>query len=385
MTPGVELALEVHDVERDVELGGDPPGVVRSVRGAAALLELGVAVGDIVEAHPDADDLVALPVQDRRRDRRIHASGHRHEDPAHAGTPWPSGSARTAIVPIRIEAMTRGTTSQAVATSSSVVVRPSERRRAPRASSSGIAHRGQDVADLGRAGRAGRPDRARDPFEVEATSRRRAVRVGAHQRQQTRESVGRMAGEFRAGHGEDGRREPVALRVSRATVAGRACAGEVVGGRQTDGARDVLGARPDDGAPASRRAAGPGGAFRASPTAPRHPWDPRTCAHRATRGPPRASGHRVSRYGAAWTASTWSRIPLRAWTISAIRAIGWIGADLVVGEHHGHEDRPVRDRRLQLVRIDPPVAVHRAVRRSRTRTSRGSAACARRRGARPTR
>ena len=135
--PGIELALEVHDVERDIELGGYAARVVGGIRRAAALLDLGVAVGDVVQAHPDADDLVALSVQDRGRHGRIHAAGHRDEDAAHAGTPWPSGSAAIAIVPIRIDAMTRGTTSHAVAISSSVVVRPSDRRRAPRASSSG--------------------------------------------------------------------------------------------------------------------------------------------------------------------------------------------------------------------------------------------------------
>ena len=79
---GVELALEVHHVERDAELRRDAPGVVGRVERAAALLELGVAVGDVVEAHPDADDLVALLVEERRRDGRIHPAGHRDEDPA---------------------------------------------------------------------------------------------------------------------------------------------------------------------------------------------------------------------------------------------------------------------------------------------------------------
>ena len=40
MHAGRELALEVHDVERDAELRRDAPGVVGRVRGAAALLEL---------------------------------------------------------------------------------------------------------------------------------------------------------------------------------------------------------------------------------------------------------------------------------------------------------------------------------------------------------
>ena len=134
---GIELALEVHDVERDVELGGDPPGVVRGIERAAALLDLGVRVGDIVQPHPDAHDLVSGLVQERRRDRRVDAARHGDEDPAHAGTPWPRGSAATIAAPTRIDATTRGTISQAVAISSSVVVRPSDRRRAPRASSSG--------------------------------------------------------------------------------------------------------------------------------------------------------------------------------------------------------------------------------------------------------
>ena len=134
---GVELALEVHDVERDVELRGHAAGVVGGIERAAALLELRVRIGDVVQAHPDADDLVARLVQQRRRDGRVDPARHRDEDPAHAGTPCPSGSAATAAAPRRMEATTRGTTSQAVAISSSVVVRPSDSRSAPRASSSG--------------------------------------------------------------------------------------------------------------------------------------------------------------------------------------------------------------------------------------------------------
>ena len=134
---GIELALEVHDVERDSELGGDPPGVIGRVERATALLELRVGIGDVVETHPDADGFVTLACDERGGDRRIHSPGHRHEDPAHTPTPWPSGSAATATEPTRIEAMTRGTISVAVSISASVVVRPSDKRRAPRASSSG--------------------------------------------------------------------------------------------------------------------------------------------------------------------------------------------------------------------------------------------------------
>ncbi len=134
---GIEFALEVHDVERDAELGRDPPRVVGGVERAAALLELGVRVGDVVEPHPDPDHVVALAVQERRRDRGVHPARHRDQDPTHAGTPSPNGSAATTALPSRIDAMTRGTTSQATATSSSEVVRPSDSRSAPRASSSG--------------------------------------------------------------------------------------------------------------------------------------------------------------------------------------------------------------------------------------------------------
>ena len=113
---GIELPLEVHHVERDAELAGDPAGVIGGVERAAALLELGVRVGYVVQAHPHADDLVALGVQDRRRDRGIDPAGHRDQDPAQTPTPWPSGSRATESEPICIEAMTRGTTSAAVAT-----------------------------------------------------------------------------------------------------------------------------------------------------------------------------------------------------------------------------------------------------------------------------
>src|SRR5262245_57703781 len=134
---GVELALEVHDVERDAQLGGDPPRVVGRVERAAALLELGIGVGDVVEAHPDAHRVMPFSLHQCRGNGGVHAPRHRDEDSGHTPTPWPSGSAATAADPTRIEATTRGTTSAAKSTSASVVVLPSDRRSAPRASSSG--------------------------------------------------------------------------------------------------------------------------------------------------------------------------------------------------------------------------------------------------------
>ena len=60
---GLEFPLEVHDVERDVQTGGDAASVLSGIRRAAALLELRVRVGDVVEAHPHPDDVVALLVE----------------------------------------------------------------------------------------------------------------------------------------------------------------------------------------------------------------------------------------------------------------------------------------------------------------------------------
>ena len=62
-------------------------------------------------------------------------------------------------------------------------------------------------------------------------------------------------------------------------------------------------------------------------------------------------------HGAAWTASTWNRIPRRALTIRRDLGDGLERPDLVVGEHHGHQDRAVRDRPLDVRRVDAPVAV----------------------------
>ena len=50
-------------------MGSDAPGVVGGIERAAALLELRVRVGDVVQPHPHADDLVSLLVEERRRDR----------------------------------------------------------------------------------------------------------------------------------------------------------------------------------------------------------------------------------------------------------------------------------------------------------------------------
>ena len=146
---GVELALQVHHVERDVELGRDPPGVVRRIERAAALLELGVGVGHVVEPHPDTDHVVALLVS------RIAAATDESTPPdiatrirlignlagrcraSRADPLIPSGSAATATWPVRERGDDARHDRDAVSISASVVERPSDRRSAPRASSSG--------------------------------------------------------------------------------------------------------------------------------------------------------------------------------------------------------------------------------------------------------
>jgi len=64
----VELLLEVDDVMRDVDGGGDAPRIVEIVERAAAA-ERRLAVGLIVQLHRHADDVVALLGEQRRSHR----------------------------------------------------------------------------------------------------------------------------------------------------------------------------------------------------------------------------------------------------------------------------------------------------------------------------
>ena len=64
-------------------------------------------------------------------------------------------------------------------------------------------------------------------------------------------------------------------------------------------------------------------------------------------------------YGAAWTASTWKTTPLRVRTPCGDLGDRLDRADLVVGEHDRDQDRLVVECRLELVGIDPAVAVDR--------------------------
>ena len=77
-----------------------------------------------------------------------------------------------------------------------------------------------------------------------------------------------------------------------------------------------------------------------------------------TRSAP-SSGSFRSTYGAACTASTWSRTPFRASHPPRDLGDRLDRAHLVVGEHDRDEDGPVGELRLEGVRVDPAVAVDR--------------------------
>ena len=78
---GAEAAFVVEHVVRDGEPLGDLAGVLDVLAGAAGA---GLADGDamVIELQGDAHDVVALLLQQRRRDRRIDAARHRDH---HAG------------------------------------------------------------------------------------------------------------------------------------------------------------------------------------------------------------------------------------------------------------------------------------------------------------
>src|SRR5947207_6022990 len=73
-----ERALEIQHVVRDAELLAHAPRVVDRVERAAR------TVGDVLaiaeELHRRADDVVALLDEQRCRDGRVHAAGHRDEN-----------------------------------------------------------------------------------------------------------------------------------------------------------------------------------------------------------------------------------------------------------------------------------------------------------------
>ena len=66
-----ELALEVDDVVRDADAGGDTPRVVQVVDGTAGAESRRLTAGAlrlVIELHREPDDLVALPGEQRGGD-----------------------------------------------------------------------------------------------------------------------------------------------------------------------------------------------------------------------------------------------------------------------------------------------------------------------------
>ena len=146
---------EVPDVERDAEEVGHPAGVAGVLDGAAA-------AGRPRAASPRA----ATGRGGRRRPRgRRRASGRRRRRSRPRRTSRRRrASAGTSLRPVGPARRRAGSAASTASTSASVEVWPRERRSAPRASASGIAHGQQHVArlrDPGLARRAGASTRPR--------------------------------------------------------------------------------------------------------------------------------------------------------------------------------------------------------------------------------
>ena len=79
---GLELALEVEEVVRYAENLADAPGVLHILdRAAAAMVGGGLfTIRDAPEAHGDADDIVALLLEEEGGDGGIYTSAHGDDD-----------------------------------------------------------------------------------------------------------------------------------------------------------------------------------------------------------------------------------------------------------------------------------------------------------------
>ena len=76
----LELLLEVQEVVGYADLVTHPAGVLNVLNGAASLLRRGDVVPfDRPQPHRDSDDVVALPMQQQRGDRRVDSSAHCHD------------------------------------------------------------------------------------------------------------------------------------------------------------------------------------------------------------------------------------------------------------------------------------------------------------------
>ncbi len=118
-----ELLLEVQDVVADPERPRDPPGVAEIIERAAAPGAAGL--GRVVpELHGEADDLVALLLEEERGDRGVDASGHGHGD-AH-GEKVSAIALSSAVPSISTGKRRAGATSPLISTARRGPLRPSQ-------------------------------------------------------------------------------------------------------------------------------------------------------------------------------------------------------------------------------------------------------------------
>src|SRR5262249_53145274 len=80
-----EAAFVIQHVMRDADRGRDIAGIVNVAPGAAGALAMGCRAM-VVKLQRDADDVVALRLQQRSRHRRVDAAGHGDHDTGVFGT-----------------------------------------------------------------------------------------------------------------------------------------------------------------------------------------------------------------------------------------------------------------------------------------------------------
>ena len=74
-----EFLLEIHNIVRNIQLFGNPPGIVHSAQATAASVFFpGFLRLILPDLHGDADDLITLFFQQKGSHGGIHASGHAH-------------------------------------------------------------------------------------------------------------------------------------------------------------------------------------------------------------------------------------------------------------------------------------------------------------------
>ena len=146
----------------------------------------------------------------------------------------------------RARATAAGSAARSASTSASVVSWPRVKRRAPRASASGDAHRQQHVRGLGHARLAGGAGRDGEAGDVEQEEQRVALAAGEGEVGVAGQATGRIrvAAQHGAGdRGEDARHEPVAQRRQPRERRSPTRASRARPRRRTRRARGILGAR----------------------------------------------------------------------------------------------------------------------------------------------